>query len=79
MRYARKQIVSIRWVPAMLPLLAALVTGCRGQVEGVGPGAGNNTGTGGTSGAAGSMQGPTRLVPGRPTLGPWWRSSASCC
>jgi hypothetical protein len=58
MRYARQQIVSIRWVPAMLPLLAALVTGCRGQVEGVGPtGAGNNTGTAGTKGAAGSIGG----------------------
>src|SRR3982750_2450508 len=54
MRYARQQIVSIRWVPAMLPLLAALVTGCRGQVEGVGPGAGANTGTAG-NGAAGSI------------------------
>ncbi len=57
MRYARQQIVSVRWVPAMLPLLAALVTGCRGQVEPIGPtGNGSTTGTAGT-GAAGTTGG----------------------
>jgi uncharacterized protein DUF1592/uncharacterized protein DUF1588 len=53
MRYARRlSISSVRWLPAVLPLCAALAVGCHGKVGDVGPsGTGGSIGGGGAAGA----------------------------
>lgn len=52
MRYARQHsLFSVRWLPAALPLCAALAMGCHGKVGDVGmSGTGGNIGIGGAAG-----------------------------
>jgi len=58
MRYARQLSNSLRWLPAALPLCAALALGCHGQVGDVPDGGGNLGGAGGTSTGTGGMDVP---------------------
>jgi hypothetical protein len=50
MRYARRLSLSKQWLPAALPLCAALVFGCHGKVGDVGGGAGIGVGGAGGTG-----------------------------
>jgi hypothetical protein len=58
MRYARRLSVSKQWLPAALPLCAALVFGCHGKVGDVGGTGGTGPGTGGTGQPATPCAGP---------------------
>ena len=69
MRYARRFSFSMRWLPAALPLCAALAFGCHGQVGDVGDGGGQiggmNGGDGGVAPPCTGMSDPRMVVAGQ--------------